>query len=159
MYITKEFLQDIKLHNMYVMFCDYDTLDEVNLKDATGINIGCYDQGVIPIGTFMRTPKKKPIDLEWVMSKVNKDSTFISLTETMKTVVGNNSGIAVYAASYGVGMFRLFGIDKDRLTKIRSFFESNSIEYRNEYSDANYVYRFVISKSKDNIERIKKALS
>lgn len=157
MNISKELLHEIEINNLYISFCDYDTMDDRPIEEANAINIGSYDLDHIniPIGTFIRTPKKKEVTFEWIMNKINKESTFVNLTEIIQKHL-NLSGISVYAASYGIGMFRLFGIEKETLDKVNKFLIDNNIEYRNEFSVANWVYRYVISKKTENIEKLKK---
>ena len=68
-----------------------------------------------------------------------------------KGLVGVNS----YPTTYGIGVTQFMDsrISKE---KIKNLLDSLGIEYINELSDAEYVYRFRISKSKSNIEKIKK---
>jgi hypothetical protein len=129
-------------------------MNECSIEEANAINISCLsDPALIPLGTFIKCPKKKPLTLDWIMNKINKESQFINLSKYMSKLL-NIGGLTVYPTSYGVGMFRLFGIDKKELNRIHEFFKSNNIEYTNEYSNARYVYRFKISKKQDNIKKI-----
>ena len=155
MNISKDLLGEIKANNMYIMFVNYDTLDEVPVKEANGFNIGSYEQGVIPMGTFLRAPKKKEVTLEWILGKINKSSSFVNLSEKLGKML-NIKGLNVYPTSYGVGMFRLFGLNKNEVDRIHNFFKTNDIEYSNEYSDARYVFRFKVSKKKENLKKINK---
>jgi hypothetical protein len=62
-----------------------------------------------------------------------------------------------YATSYGVGMDAYFK-SHDKILQIASplieLLNSNNIEYYTEYSDASWVFRFKISRSKENIKRL-----
>jgi len=152
---------DLNKFNIMFGYYDYDSLEEVPVEQANCINLSSIDQDsevYIPIGTYIRTPKKKPVTLEWILEKVNKASQFKNLTEHMKKVVSGNN-IDVYPTSYGVGMFRLFGIEKGILVRVKKFFDDNNIEYTNEFSDARWVYRFKVSKKAENIKRLKEILS
>lgn len=54
-----------------------------------------------------------------------------------------------YTTLYGIGCFALFYSELTlmKLTKpLRDYLETNNIEYSNEFSDAGWVYRFVINK-------------
>ena len=110
-----------------------------------------------------KLPKNKIVDLEWVMNKWGKstDSTFVSFTENFKQLLadkGYTNSINVYPTSYGIGIFVMFSA-REQTTKIHQdvidILTERNIEYRTGTSDAGWVFRFYISKSKENIERLK----
>lgn len=92
---------------------------------------------------------------EYVLSK-------LSQKESMKIDWGKLlSGVCpcsqFYPTTYGFGMFCLFGSDEKATASklaVSQFLEQMGVEYKNEYSDARWVYRFVISKSKQNLEKL-----
>tara|TARA_R110002020_G_scaffold116709_1_gene267390 strand:+ start:38 stop:589 length:552 start_codon:yes stop_codon:yes gene_type:complete len=52
-----------------------------------------------------------------------------------------------YTTLYGIGMFAFFTKDIALATlELTKYLKSKNIEYKNEYSDAGWVYRFVINK-------------
>jgi hypothetical protein len=109
-----------------------------------------------------KLPKKKEVNFEWVMNKLNADRTFQNFTESFKkllSVKGYSNSINVYPTSYGIGVFVLFNC-RDMVSGIKTDVESVLSEYGIEYtesvSDAGWVFRFRISKSKENISRISK---
>ena len=135
--------------------------DSVTAKDADEITIYNYDNGL----TFksFKLPKKKLVDFEWVMNKWNSEKTFVSFVADFKKMLANRGykhSINCYPTSYGIGIFVAIGC-RDNIKKIKtdvdSLMDKIGVEYRNEYSEAGYVFRYVISKKKENIEKIKKA--
>ena len=113
------------------------------------------------VARTFKTPMKKVIGLDWLMGKLNKESTYISLVDKLKDVIDFGT-YSCYPASYGIGIFRLFESSKNQLdwyVKVESLLKDNDIVYRCEYSDARWVYRFVISKSVDNMKRIERMIS
>ena len=55
-----------------------------------------------------------------------------------------------YHTHYGIGLFVLFGLNnKTAVVKMTSFLDRKEIPYSNEFSDARWVYRFVININKD----------
>lgn len=69
---------------------------------------------------------------------------------------GYDKTINVYPTTYGIGVFILFWWEgNDNIDKVKRILDDRGIEYYNEYSDKKWVYRFKISKSKSNIEKIK----
>ena len=66
----------------------------------------------------------------------------------------------IYPTNYGFGYFCIF-FDKERFDKLNNQIGNElkrlGVEYSNEYSDKNWVYRFLISKNKDyNIDILEK---
>ena len=61
----------------------------------------------------------------------------------------------VYPTTYGIGVSLLWNADDD-IKLLKTILNNKQIEYYNEYSDAQWVYRFKISKKKENLERISK---
>lgn len=92
---------------------------------------------------------KKEITLEWIMSKFDKDSSYINLSKYLNKFF--TCGFNIYATSYGIGICSMFNRQQD-IEKVENFLNDLGIEYRNELSDGGYVYRFVISKHKKNID-------
>lgn len=100
----------------------------------------------------IKLPKSKLITLDYILEKLNKESVFVDLSKYLRKFLDVNMNC--YPTSYGIGIFCMFS-KKGDVSKVESFLDSNSIEYRNEYSDAYWVYRFVISKNAQNINRLK----
>ena len=96
-----------------------------------------------------KTPKVKEVTLEWVLDRLNKESAYKNLREYLVKVFGYSIGI--YPASYGVGIDNMFGRYKTDAEKVSEKLKELGLKFRNEFSDAAWVYRFVISRDKDNM--------
>jgi len=105
-----------------------------------------------------KLPKRKEVDLEWIMSKLNKDKVYESFVENFKELLEGieiEEKFSVYPTTYGIGLHVMFSREPRKLMEtISSELSKKNIEHHTEYSDAHYVFRFVISKSSENIERM-----
>jgi len=63
-------------------------------------------------------------------------------------------GASFYPTSYGFGMYALVGDIQDKAKQVHAFLQSKGIQYKNEFSEARWVYRFVVSTSKDNVSKL-----
>ena len=129
-------------HKMVVWYKDYDkmvTTDNINEVEAFAF---CNPYKTVKL------PKQKLITLDYVINKVSEQKEFINLAIKFRTVL--DSGYNCYPTSYGFGVWTLFSKVGD-VTKIENLLRSADIEYRCEYSDAFWVYRFILSKSKENL--------
>lgn len=62
-----------------------------------------------------------------------------------------------YTTLYGIGMFAFFTKDIVKATiKLAKYLDSKDVKYYNEYSDAGWVYRFVIGDKVENHNKILK---
>ena len=60
-----------------------------------------------------------------------------------------------YTTLYGIGMFAIFTRDiKSATSVLAEYLKSKNIQYSNEYSDAGWVYRFVINKDVDTHNKL-----
>ena len=132
--------------------------DNVKEKDADEITVYDYTSGV-NFKSF-RLPKKKLVNFDWVMSKWNAEKTFVTFVSDFKNILkerGYTSGLTCYPTSYGIGVFIAIGF-RDQIKQIKTDIDTlmndMDIEYKNQYSDAGWVFRYVISKKKENIEKI-----
>jgi hypothetical protein len=89
------------------------------------------------------------------MNKLNSDKIYQNFSNKFNQIIKNNKGISAYPTTYGIGFFALYKSQetKDKIEEILNRF---NIKYSTEYSDAGYVFRYKISKSKENIENIDK---
>jgi len=135
--------------------------DNVSNEDADEITIYSYDNGC----TFYsyKLPKTKLVDINWIMNKWNKstDSTYQSFTENFRSVLdakGYKNSINVYPTTYGIGIFVMMAA-RDSVTQIHkdviSVLDEHNIDYKTTTSDAGWVFQFRISKSQENIEKLK----
>jgi len=159
--LSKTLEADLKALNMsfnLINNSDY-RCEDVSAKDADEITIYDYNNG-IDFKSF-RLPQKKLVDIDWVMNKYNSERVYKSFSEDFKKLLllkGYKNSINVYPTTYGIGIFVAFG-HRDSLREMKADIDSlmveTGIDFRNEYSDAGYVFRYKISKSKDNIEKMK----
>jgi len=102
---------------------------------------------------------KKEITFEYIIDKINKDNVYKSFCDNFKKLLPERfkNSIDVYPASYGIGIFVAlsFRNEKETIkTEIENTLKKHNVIYSNEYSDAGWVFRYKISKSKDNIDKI-----
>lgn len=153
---------DLKALNMSCAFVD-DYYNDVDINDATNMYVYVYEP-TIEIKHF-KLPKNKLVDLNWVTEKLNKNNIYTSFCNDFKKILvslGYTDSINVYPTSYGIGVFVAFGL-RDRIKNIKDdihgVLNKFNIEYKNERSDAGYVFRFRISKKAENINKLKNILN
>lgn len=111
--------------------------------------------------TTIKLPKKKEVNLDWVMNKLNAEKTFKNFTEDLKKILvknGHTNSMNVYPTSYGIGIFVAVSYrNQTKVLKesIDTILNNAGIKYSNDRSNAGWVFRYRISKSKENIERLK----
>lgn len=151
-----------QLKELNISFTLFDEFynDTTNPAEAVDISIVDFSNG-FDMFSF-KLPKKKEVNFDWVMNKLNADRTFQNFTESFKkllAVKGYKNSINAYPTSYGIGVF-VFMNYRDEVSTIKTDIESVLAEYGIEYtegvSDAGWVFRYRISKSKENISRISK---
>lgn len=135
--------------------------DNVSEKDADEIIV--FDtSGFAEFYTY-RLPKKKLVDVEWVMNKWSKstDNTYETFTKDFKKILdkkGYKNCISVYPTTYGIGIFVVF-THRDQIGNIKKDIEGILTEYEIDYktttSEAGWVFQYRISKSKENINKLK----
>jgi hypothetical protein len=108
--------------------------------------------------TTIKLPAKKLITVEYILNAISKkeniDSIYINLSKYMQSLLKDKS-MNVYPTSYGIGIYRIYNktqeSDKEQVATILS---NLNLEYSNEVSEGGWVYRFKISKNKNNIEKL-----
>lgn len=133
---------------------------EVPMNKATNLHIGFTKDGEKYIGKSIKLPTAKEVTIKYIVDKIETDKTFKNFCEHFNTLI-HTLNLGAYPASYGVGVFclgseRLIQVDKDN---IESLLNQLGVQFYTEYSDAYYVFRYKISKSKENIERIEKIIA
>lgn len=62
---------------------------------------------------------------------------------------------SIYPTTYGIGVLLLFNFSADKdIARVEQIMKERNIEYYNEFSEMHWVYRFKISKKKENLQRI-----
>lgn len=152
MNISQITIDKLKLLGYDILFYN-NGMNTVPKEHAVSFTIYCLD----PYEMFSSIkPLKKEMTYEWIMQQIDKKKTFeaIKWNDIFRPLELFNVGY--YTTSYGVGVEVLFGRREETIQKIDTFLKSHQIEFTNEYSDAAWVYRFKISKAKDNIEKLNK---
>ena len=107
--------------------------------------------------------KSKEITVEYVQKLVDKDrkvyaGTYGKFAMAMQRLCkerGYNNRFLVYPTTYGIGVWVFYNFHADEnIADIKSLMDERGIEYYNEYSDKRWVYRFKVSKKRENIERM-----
>lgn len=139
----------------YLVYYD-DFLNEVALQEATKLHL-CSKGG----DYFLKTIKaiKSEMSIDYIISKLGDTSTYKNFVKNFKTLLPEEmrNNLVCYAASYGIGILVCAGI-RSRIEnvkqEIKDILNKKGIEYSTEYSDAHWIFRYKISKSKENIERM-----
>lgn len=129
------------------------TLEKMSYLEILGFN-----ENNEYICVKFKTPKTKEIIVSYLFDKVNKylgqEQAYKNLSAIFKKLLPSYN---FYETTYGVGMEALFLTHEQVLKRaepLLKLLNKLAIEYNTEYSGANWVYRFKISKSKDNLEKI-----
>jgi hypothetical protein len=105
----------------------------------------------------LKLPSKMEVTFEWIMNKLSNDKIYKSFAENFNKILKAKgySNLNAYPTTYGIGVFVGFGrgIDETK-TQIEELLNSLGIEYTTEYSEGGWVFRYRISKSKENIAKI-----
>lgn len=128
-----------------------------------------YDSTVLYIvyeGRIIRKKenvKGKGITTEYVLRLIEKDrkayqGTYGKFAEQMQSLLASsgfgNFGV-IYPTTYGIGVWAFFNFNFDKCQEaVNKLLNAKGIKYRNEWSEREYVFRYVISKEKSNIDKI-----
>lgn len=111
------------------------------------------------LGKSLRLPKKMEITLAWILGKIENGKAYQSFAEQFNCLLNKKfpNRFLAYPTTYGIGVFIIFGGKRtgQEIELIKKELESRNIQYQNEFSKAHWVYRFKISKAKENIEKLK----
>lgn len=161
MNISKETLD--ALGEVYSYSLYDDAMNIVPSDKATELYIGFekgsskkYDEPVSHIGKTIKATKRE-ITLDYILNKINTDKTYVAFTEYFNSLIKKH-GLHAYPTTYGIGVFVLINWkgSADRAKKqVEDILDELGVKYTTEYSDARIVFRYKISKSAENINRIK----
>lgn len=107
--------------------------------------------------------KSKEITVEYVLKLVEKDrkvyaGTYGKFAMCMQKLCkerGLTNKFCVYPTTYGIGVWLFWNFNADKhIAQVEEIMKERNIEYYNEYSNARWVYRFKVSKKRENIERM-----
>ena len=105
----------------------------------------------------LKLPSKMEVSFEWIMNKLSNDKVYKSFAENFNKILKAKgySNLNAYPTSYGIGVFVGFGRGiEETKNQIEKLLNSLGIQYKTEYSNEGYVFRYKISKSKENIAKI-----
>lgn len=141
----------------YIWFGD-GNVNEVPANIASTLHIGIRKEDGQYIGKCIKATKKE-ITFDYVMNKLHSDSIYKNFSSAFRELlpIDLRNSITVYATTYGIGVFVAVGIEfiSPIQTAIESKLNELGIQYDTEYSSARWVFRYKISKSWENIERLK----
>ena len=117
-----------------------------------------------PNGRIIKTPKGtglRPSEdffkkCDKIIAKVERESTtdygkFAILMQNLIANAEDLKGFLVYPTTYGIGLEAIFNWNFDEQSKfIEKFLTDLGIEFKTEYSDAHWVFRYKISKKEAN---------
>lgn len=117
---------------------------------------------------FKRTVQKlKCYNFEDILTWVEKDKkaysgAFGAFTEKMQSIckeMGYLKSWSVYPTTYGIGVWVFYNRNhKKDLNNVAELLNKLGVEYYTEFSDAEWVFRFKISKKSINIDKVSKAV-
>ena len=136
--------EELNLNNLFIEIENHKPILYVCLNDGT-------------IKTF-KLPKKD-IDKCWIENKLNVVNNYKNLEKVFKNLKLDYN---IYYTSFGFSYNMILGLfsqkHKDKfnndIEEIKNKLNSLNIGFRCEFSDGGWVYRFIISKSKENIKII-----
>ena len=135
--------------------CELMGLDGISINEVDPV-LSDYEElsvwGTNRAHRSYRLPAKKPITSDWIISKIATASGkgYKALANTLKKVVARYDDVNIYPASYGIGVHFLTKVPA-AFDDVLSLLDAHGVKYRAEYSEAFWVKRIIISKSKDNI--------
>jgi len=107
--------------------------------------------------------KSKEITVEYVQKLVEKDrkvyaGTYGQFAMCMQKLCkerGLTNKFCVYPTTYGIGVWLFYNFNAEKhIEQVEQIMKDRNIEYSNEYSDARWVFRFKVSKKRENIKKI-----
>lgn len=103
-----------------------------------------------------RVPKRKPLDAE-VLGQVSRRTAYSSLAPLFAGLLRASEA---YPTTYGLGVVVILKgaaeVEADRVA-VSARLTELGIEHRTEYSPEHWVFRFVVSKSAENLARVRAA--
>lgn len=105
--------------------------------------------------------KSKEITEDYVLKLIEKNEKsyngfYGEFTDKINNLLGENrKSFSCYPTTYGIGVWLFYNFKADeQIGIVEKLLKDKGIEYYNEFSDARWVYRFKISKKRENIERL-----
>lgn len=146
MNISKETIERVKSEGFVIDFVDdlcYDTTPQKAVKILVSGFQGGDGQYY---SKWMTAPKEKEVTWEWIAHRLFAEvkNTYIDLWPYMKPLFG------LSATSFGVSIDTIWKLDEKK-EWVRSKLNELGLKYREEYSEGGWSYKFIVSKSKENM--------
>ena len=125
--------------------------NEVTYEKAVHLEIYTFEPHYITMS--FKLPKN--LTLEWVSKKIE---TKLNQKSNYKRLFDGLNLAGFYNTTYGVGVF-MPSWNENRIKELEQRLNDLNIEYKTQYSDAHWVFRFVFSKSEKNINKINSLLN
>ena len=148
MNISKKTIDTLTKVGCQVIYYD-DCLNDTIPSKANKLGVGFFDGKYI--GMILKAPSKKEVTLSWIFNKINKDNSYTNLTNYINKLIAYND-YSIYSASYGIGVWAFGDAINKAKNQIEPILKRKGIDYHFEMSDAGWVFRIVISKSKHNMD-------
>lgn len=145
--ISKETIDKLKDSGYLFYFHDED-FNDVPLSQATHIYVN---------GKSIKIPKNKYLSFDDIVERSSgkKTKEFLdNMNSIVKKMDVDKTGVNVFGTTYGIGISTLFGKPKS-IETIKNILDNKGIKYTEQKSDANWVHRFKISQTTENLNRLK----
>ena len=153
-----------QLKELYTFwFADENFNETTNIDKAVELHIGFeLDEKKEPTNYISKSIKttKKEITFDYIVDKINSQNIYKSFAAHFSKML-KPLNLQAYPTTYGIGIFVVLTnkqTSETIQTEINTLLDKHNITYLNEFSQAHWVYRYKISKSKENIERINKLI-
>lgn len=156
-----------RLGDLFKTMADLEKRAEEHAEMTTNSKVeNMYDAEVLYIKYGERTfakkesVKSKEITPEYVMKLVEKDKKafageYGNFARTMEQLLKKNGigrNFSIYPTTYGIGVWVIYNFNANRdIELVNKILDEQGIEYYNEYSDAQWVWRYKISKASKNL--------
>lgn len=154
-----------QLKELYTFwFAEENFIETNDVNKAVEIHIGFeLDEKGEPTNYISKSIKatKKEMTIDYIVDKINSNQIYKSFVIHFNKLL-KPLNVSAYATTYGIGIFNVLNTKNQNIsieTEINKLLDNLEISYSNEFSYARWVYRYKISKSKENIERINKIIT
>lgn len=153
MRITKQTIKKLDEMCFDIDFCNDDEIRTTPEKATKFLITGWTESGNF-INRMVKAPKTLEVTIEWLEQRVfvERKAVMVDLYQYLKPIFGNQ------AYSYGVGVDTIWKAE-EKIQAVRLKLQELGLKYREENSFGGFTYKFIISKAKENIEILKKAIA
>ena len=141
--------------------CIEFNLDSISLKELDLSLSDNEEMYICDVDGSIKTfplPKKKEVSVEWIIEKINSmqktEKAYKNLSKLFKKITSKYKNMSIYPTTYGIGVNTLYTETSKEFKEILNILDNSNIEYRLEWSDAMWVKRIILSKTKQNIINI-----